>query len=1676
MNQKFIALILVLLMQFSGGPLTLASDNSKLLGQARSTESSGSQAVSSAHRACRVAYDDPMIAAATPQPIRVRQRMRSRLPRRLVKAQLFPSDPSKIWITGIRGLYKRAGLQNPSGARLWNADDPGPNGPMELIWATSNSPGFTGYMLVINGVTQTQNGCFGDSSGGGTQATLNTPCDGDLNIIQVQETTTTHIYYSDPVYLYHSCRSRDEYPTPKNSCQQQTGQFAGGPVDIVSGRLCYQYQDFALSGPFGLEFTRTYDSRSAIFENFGSGSCLVNIPTGECLTQDLSSGWWHSYSAFLLIESQGSQVMFFDETHHKVYFAAVGVGQTVKEPIEGDSLTESADGSTYTVKTWHGKKYQFHCCNPANYLAYLTSITDRIGNQQIITRDGQNRIDHVTDALGRQLLFSYDARNRITQVVSSPSGAKVTFGYGPVTGCTIDELCSATDNISPVAGTYHYQYSDDDVTEGTLVTDTAHDLTRVTDPNGNIHEQNTYQILKPFGYRAGLAYVQTQTKGGQNTLNFSYPSAPDNNSTVITDELNRTTTYTFDPYLRVLTSVSGPICKICNGNQSVTYTYDNFDRMLSTTDGDGPTHTITYGYADDTVATYTGGISYIINPVLHITSASQPLSSGTNRLTNYTWYPAGGLNQDLLNVTTIPSADTTGNSKKITDTYDSLGLGLLQSEAVSGYIHGNPETHTTSFTYDTAGRGRLTKISGPRVPPDVTQQTTFNYYSDSGSDCPVMNDLWCAGQLKNVVRQVNASKTLTTTFATDSGYNTYTVYGQPRSVNDPNNVFVDLDFDPTGSLTKRTVKDTSAIVTSLSYDPGHRLTALTAPNLNGVTYQYDASNNLTKLIRTNASNLQEEQLLYGYDVMSQMTSEQAQSCTSPAILCLTWSRKQQENFQPDSFGRLKEVDHPCLPTCDKILYGYDGAGNLQTVQDENHTSTNTTYGYDFANRLTSIVQKLGTGTITTSYGYDIQDNVNLATDPNLNQTTYATDDFGRLRSQNAPSTSGLTAYTYDYANNLLTKTDANTATTTYTYDATDRVLTSTSALNPLPSEMSTWTYDGTGVANGQGRLTSVTDPSGQNNYTYDRRGNIVTEAPHITSSAYSLTYGYDPNGNRNSITYPDGNVVTYTYDWADRQLTAKFGTTQIVNSATYAPYGPLTSLVLGNGTTNGTTQTTVYDLRYRPSDNKLVNTVTQTSIADYLYAEDPVGNITQIHDNLNNNYNRDFTYDDLNRLLRNDSGSSLWAHATNAYDSIGNLTSANIERLTFAYVQNGSSQNTPKLASVTASPNPLPTPVVYDAAGNETAVGSATYSYSTRNLLASGDALNYKYDWRRIRAQTTGTPGTRNSLYDFALNMISESSLTNSQMIHEYIGFAGRPVAQVETIAGVTSFYYNFTDHLGAPLMQTKPDASIYWQAEYEPYGKVFALRAGDQHQPIRLPGQIAEQFDTGKNGATGKSYNGFRWYRPQWGRYTQADPLGQLAGASTYAYALDTPIGAVDPLGWLTCPPLGSLGADLVAALVDFSQKRWNLNWPSGKGPGIKQLALLPEIAAMAHTGGPLDLKNNFGKVNLSGLENGLGLSGLQMYQAWDQLGNYAYGAYTLAAGVPERYALRFASQGVVEQGGKGDPGWSKSVLGLKRLEDPNGGVPPFGDNPADQALIMQGFDFFKAYNKNKNRVPCNC
>ena len=175
----------------------------------------------------------------------------------------------------------------------------------------------------------------------------------------------------------------------------------------------------------------------------------------------------------------------------------------------------------------------------------------------------------------------------------------------------------------------------------------------------------------------------------------------------------------------------------------------------------------------------------------------------------------------------------------------------------------------------------------------------------------------------------------------------------------------------------------------------------------------------------------------------------------------------------------------------------------------------------------------------------------------------------------------------------------------------------------------------------------------------------------------SISYSYDPNGNRTGMTTPWGGF-TYTYDQLDRvrSITNPQGRTF---NFTYDALGRRTSLTYPNG-------------------------------VEAVYAYDAASQLTSV----------------LNRKISDNSAVSL---AQYSYDAAGNRTSMgdfsgnhtygydNLHRLTSA--------NHPPLSHV----DTINETFAYDAVGNRTSDASGTsFSYDNANRLMGDPTYTYTYD------------------------------------------------------------------------------------------------------------------------------------------------------------------------------------------------------------------------------------------------------------------------------------------------------------------------------------------------------------
>ena len=250
---------------------------------------------------------------------------------------------------------------------------------------------------------------------------------------------------------------------------------------------------------------------------------------------------------------------------------------------------------------------------------------------------------------------------------------------------------------------------------------------------------------------------------------------------------------------------------------------------------------------------------------------------------------------------------------------------------------------------------------------------------------------------------------------------------------------------------------------------------------------------------------------------------------------------------------------------------------------------------------------------------------------------------------------GETDMTYDAAGNLLTKltaelrksiSDKGYISYTYDFERLHEVLYPENLFNRV-----TYTYGKAGDKyNRAGRLALVEDASGGEAYYYGRQGEVTKTVRTVMASVADIrtyVYGatYDSWNRVQTMTYPDGEMVTYHYNAAgqvERLTSNKQGRQSvIVDRIGYDKEGHTVYTKLGNGTET----TYTYD-KQRERLQVMNLTADGQTVMENRYRYDAVDNILGITNaanptsltklnkaKLGGRSSHTYEYDELNRLI-----------------------------------------------------------------------------------------------------------------------------------------------------------------------------------------------------------------------------------------------------------------------------------------------------------------------------------------------------------------------------------------------------------------------------------------------------------
>ena len=335
------------------------------------------------------------------------------------------------------------------------------------------------------------------------------------------------------------------------------------------------------------------------------------------------------------------------------------------------------------------------------------------------------------------------------------------------------------------------------------------------------------------------------------------------------------------------------------------------------------------------------------------------------------------------------------------------------------------------------------------------------------------------------------------------------------------------------------------------------------------------------------------------------------------------------------------------------IQSHDGGPMLQTTVTDalgRHAESYT----DAKGRNRETVQHARGEDITVKYSYDPVGQVMTVQHPDGKETKYAYDLLGRKLMVNHPD-AGETDMTYDAAGNLMTKltaelrksiSDKGYISYTYDFERLHEVLYPENLFNRV-----TYTYGKAGDKyNRAGRLALVEDASGGEAYYYGRQGEVTKTVRTVMASVADIrtyVYGatYDSWNRVQTMTYPDGEVVTYHYNAAgqvESMTSNKQGRQSvIVDRIGYDKEGHTVYTKLGNGTET----TYTYD-KQRERLQVMNLTADGQTVMENRYQYDAVDNILGITNaanptsltklnkaKLGGRSSHTYEYDELNRLI-----------------------------------------------------------------------------------------------------------------------------------------------------------------------------------------------------------------------------------------------------------------------------------------------------------------------------------------------------------------------------------------------------------------------------------------------------------
>jgi RHS repeat-associated protein len=955
----------------------------------------------------------------------------------------------------------------------------------------------------------------------------------------------------------------------------------------------------------------------------------------------------------------------------------------------------------------------------------------------------------------------------------------------------------------------------------------------------NVAVANVSTVQKLVDRHGGAAYTLTLAYNGDGTL------------ATVTEPAGRTLSFTYqtigsNKLIQGITDTATP-------PRSVSFQY-----------GTNPSDATTY--LSLTQATDVGGglTKFTYDSSHYLLTMTDPNNGVTTNTFDATTHRVTNQQDPMHRNTTFSYSGgiTTVTDPKGNVTQEEYLNGMLVSRT-QGY--GTAQQAAWTYAYDVAALG-VTAVVGPN------------------------------GESSTSVRDSNANPLSSTDGMGRTTSRTFNTFSEPLTIKDPLGVTTTTTYTATGDLktTSRPLLGSSQTATTTysfgdSAHPGD-VTGMADPDNKTWAYTYDSYGN-----RVSSTDPLLDKTTYAFDSVGRMTSMVTPkgNVTGGNPSQFTWT------YTYDVFGNRTSVTDPLNG---KTTYHYDPNQNLDAVTDAD--SNVTTNVYDLDNELTQVKRADSPQTnVTTDYNADgtVLDQKDGKGNPIM---TYAYDSLARVTSV-TDALNNVTTYTYDGNGNRLSKQDPGgncsatpaTGCTTFTYDASNELVAVTYSDGVTPN-VSNISYDA------DGQRTGLSDGTGSSSWAWDSLHRMIS---YTNGNGAQVQWAYNLRNLPTTITYPGSLNAIRGYDSAGR-----LSSIQDWNSNTttfgYDPNSNLTTETFP--TASGVVDTSTFD----NADRQTATTVTKVvPLFTANYTRDPANQLTA--DTSASAGTGSYKYTPLNQLC--------YAGAANLtacsspppgstsykYDAADNL------------IQSGSTQQafnnadqvcwTASATGSCATPPSGATTYQFDTRGNRTGVTPAsgqaqTLTYDQANRITKyvgGSTTTYAYNADGLRMSKTS-----GSTSQFVWDTAGASPLLLKDGSTAYVyGPSGLPLEQ---ISGSNTYYFH-NDQLGSTRLLTDSSGSVQSTYTYDAFGNLTAT-TGSIANPLRFAGQYVDL-------ESGLYYLRARYYDPITAQFVTLDPAA-AATRQSYAYVKQNPLNLTDPSGLNTSGLCASFGITVPGVHIGVS------------------------------------------------------------------------------------------------------------------------------------------------------------